>query len=224
MHHMNDNVKSRGYDNERRRLRSGETRQRIIDSARALIVEGGYHSTTISDIARAAEVHVDTVYQLVGRKPVLLRELVEQAISGEGRPVVANERDYVLAFRAETDPQRKLAIYARATRSIHERLAPLLASVRDAAATEPDAETVWREISERRAANMRRLVDDLSAAGGVRDDLPLEVAADTIWATNSAELYLMLTIERGWTADAYERWLLDVWLRFLLPVQSSECA
>ena len=30
---------------------------------------------------------------------------------------------------------------------------------------------------------MRLLVDDLRAAGGVRDDLPIEVAADTIWVS-----------------------------------------
>jgi hypothetical protein len=92
-----------------------------------------------------------------------------------------------------------------------------LASLRDAAVTEPEAQAVWREISDRRAANMRRLVDDLQAAGGVRGELPLDLAADTVWATNSPELYLMLTVERGWTADAYERWLVDIWSRFLLP-------
>ena len=221
MHPVNEHVKRREYDNSRRRARADEHRQHIIDAARELIVEHGYHSTTISDIARAADVHVDTVYQLVGRKPLVLRELVEQAISGVGNPVDAEARDYVVAFRAEADPLRKLAIYAHATRTIHERLAPLLASLRDAAVTEPDALEVWREISDRRAANMRRLVDDLRMAGGVRADLSLDAAADTIWVTNSPELYLMLTVERGWTVDAYEQWLIDVWSRFLAPGQTA---
>ncbi len=217
MHPMTEHVKHRGYDNSRRRARADENRQHIIDVARELIVERGYHATTIADIAHAADVHADTVYQLVGRKPTVLRELVEQAISGVSIPVDAEARDYVIALRSEADPLRKLAIYARATRSIHERLAPLLRSLRDAAVTEPEALEVWREITDRRAANMRRLVDDLRLAGGVRDDLTVDVAADTIWVTNSPEVFLMLTVERGWSADAYEHWLIDVWSRFLSP-------
>nr|MBA2738192.1 TetR/AcrR family transcriptional regulator [Nocardioidaceae bacterium] len=38
----------------------------------------------------------------------------------------------------------------------------------------------------------------------------------TIWATNSSELYVLLTVERGWSADRYERWLADTWCRLLL--------
>ena len=38
----------------------------------------------MAGIANRAGVNVDTVYELVGRKPVLLRELIEQAISGTG--------------------------------------------------------------------------------------------------------------------------------------------
>lgn len=37
-----------------------------------------------------------------------------------------------------------------------------------------------------------------------------------IWATNSAELCVLLTIERGWFPDRYERWLADAWSRLLL--------
>lgn len=65
---------------------------------------------------------------------------------------------------------------------------------------------------------MRRLIDDVDAAGGLRADLPHDVAADTVWATNSPELYPMLTEERGWTADAHRRWLSDLWASYLLPV------
>ncbi|MDQ3640914.1 MAG: hypothetical protein M3450_05455 [Actinomycetota bacterium] len=40
-------------------------------------------------IASRAGVHVDTVSQLVGRKPVLLRELIEHALSGTDRAVAS---------------------------------------------------------------------------------------------------------------------------------------
>lgn len=213
-------VKSRRYDNAGRRAQSEETRQRIIDSARELLIARGYRTTTIADIARNAGVHVDTVYELVGRKPTVLRALIEQAISGAEGAVAAEERDYVKAIRAEPDPARKLAIYARATRHIQARMAPLFLALRDASATEPEAAQVWQEISDRRAANMRKLALDLQTAGGLRPGLSIDEAADVIWATNSSELYVLLTVDRRWSDDRYENWLTDTWHRLLLPTRA----
>jgi len=213
---MSDPVKKRRYDASARRAASAATRQRIIDAARDLIVDRGYRSTTIASIAERAEVNVDTVYELVGRKPVLLRELIEQAISGTDRAVAAEERDYVVALRAEPDPHAKLKIYAKATRENQQRLAPLFLALRDASATQPEAQQVWQEISDRRAANMRKFAEDLRRTGHLRTDLPIDQAADVVWATNSSELFVMLTIERGWPADRYEHWLADTWSRLLL--------
>ncbi len=207
-------VKGRVYDNAARQAQSAETRQRVLNAAHQLIVERGYRKTTVADIALEAGVHIDTVYALVGRKPVLLRELIEQAVSGTDRAVTPEERNYVKAILAEPDPARKLAIYARAVRHIQARMAPLFLALRDASATEPEAGVVWREISDRRAKNMRDLVRNLK--DGLRDDLSIDEAADTIWATNSSELYVLLTVERGWSADRYERWLADTWCRLLL--------
>lgn len=213
---MDTRVKSRRYDNTARHAQSRETRQRIIDAARDLIVAGGYRATTIADVARTAGVHVDTVYELAGRKPILLRELIERAISGTDGAVLAGDRDYVKAIRAEPDPAIKLTIYASAVRHIQPRLAPLLLALRDASATESEAKQIWREISDRRARNMRMLADDLEAASGLRPGLSIDEAADVIWATNSSELYVLLTVERGWSLDRYERWLADTWHRLLL--------
>ena len=210
-------VKGRTYDNAARQTQSEETRQRILDAARELIVDRGYRAATVAAVARPAGVHVDTVYELVGRKPVVLRELIERALSGTDGTVSAEERDYVKAILAEPDPVRKLTIYAGAVRRIQTRMAPLLLALRDASATEPDAKQVWREISDRRAANMRKLVADVEAAGGLRAGLSVDEAADVIWATNSSEVYVLLTVEREWSPDRYERWLADTWCRLLLP-------
>lgn len=209
-------VKGHEYDASLRRERSAERRQRIVDSARDLMIERGYRATKVSDIASRAGVNVDTVYELVGRKPVLLRELIEQAISGVDHAVVAEERDHVVAMRDEPDPIKKLVIYAHAIRETQERLAPLLLALREASSTEPEAGQVWKEISDRRAVNMRKMVSDLREAGGLRSGLSLDEAADVVWLTNSPELFVMLTRERGWSPDQYERWLCDAWSRLLL--------
>lgn len=206
----------RSYDNQGRRAQSDETRTSILDAARALLVAKGYRATTVARIARDAGVHVDTLYALVGRKPAILRELIELAISGTDRAVAPEERDYVQRMLAEPDPRQQLAFYAAATRTIQARMAPLFLALRDAASTEPEAKAVWQEISERRAANMRRLVGALGG-GGLRDGLSVEAAADIVWATASAELYVLMTEERGWSLERYEAFLRDTWHRLLLP-------
>ena len=75
---------------------------------------------------------------------------------------------------------------------------------------------VWRVISRRRAANMRKFVLEIHDAGGLRPELTIDDAADTLWVTNSPELFIMLTGERGWSADHYEHWLAATWQRLLL--------
>jgi AcrR family transcriptional regulator len=181
------------------------------------MIERGYRATTIAAIAELAGVHVDTVYALVGRKPVLLRELIEQAISGTNRAVGAEDRDYVKDIRAEPDPGLKLERYAGAVRRIHARMAPLFLALREAAAAEPAAAEVWREIAERRAANMRLFVADVAAAaGGLRPGISIDEAADVVWATNSAEFYELLVDGRGWSPEQYETWLAATWRRLFL--------
>ncbi len=56
-------------------------------------------------------------------------------------------------------------------------MAPLYLALRDASETEPEAEEIWREVSERRAANMRKLVEDLKAVNGLRAGLSIEEVA-----------------------------------------------
>ena len=213
---VDTDVKRRSYDGSRRRARSVETKQRILDAARDLILENGYRATRIAAIAARAGVNVDTVYELVGRKPVVLRELIEQAISGTEGAVTAEERDYVKAMRAEPDPARKLALYAHAVCDIQARMAPLFLALRDASSTEPEAHQVWQEISERRATNMRKLSRDLRDSGGLRPGLSVDQAADVIWAMNSSEMYVLFTVERGWSPRRYETWLAQAWCRLLL--------
>ena len=220
---MEDRVKEqsgerRTYRSPRRAERAAATRRAVLDAARDLFVERGYRATTIAEIAGRARVSVDTVYAAVGRKPALLRELVETAISGGDRAVAAERRDYVVEVRAATSARDKIAIYAEAVADIQERMAPVFLALRDAAGSEPGCASLWAEISERRASNMRLFAADLRATGDLRDDLTDDQVADIVWSMNAAEYWVLLVRERGWTRDAFAAHLADVWTRVLLPV------
>ena len=159
---------------------------------------------------------MDTVYATVGRKPELLRELVETSISGVDHQIPAEQRDYVIRMRAAATTRDMLVIYAQAMTAIQQRLAPVFMALRDAAVTDPDCAALWTEISQRRAANMRRLAADLRAKGDLRSDLSDDQVADIIWSMNAAEYWVPLVRERSWTPDDFAAWLTDAWTRLLL--------
>jgi AcrR family transcriptional regulator len=217
---MGDPVKqqasTRAYHSPRRAEQAEATRQAVLLAARQLFVTKGYAGTTIADIAKHARVSPDTIYATVGRKPALLRELVETAISGTDRAVPAEERDYVIRMRAAPTALDALTIYAQAITAIQERLAPVFLALRDAAITDKDCATLWTEISERRARNMRALAATLRATGDLRDDLSDDQVADIVWSMNSAEYWDLLVRQRGWTPAEFAAWLADAWARLLL--------
>ena len=208
--------KRRAYDSSSRQESARATRQAILTVARKLFLRHGYAATTMPDIAKAADVALDTVYAVVGKKPALFRLLVETAISGGDEAVAAEQRDYVQTIRAEQDASRKLRIYAAALCKIQPRLAPLFNALRAAASLDSDLRSLWQEIAERRAANMRLFADDLASTGRLRAELSVSAAADIIWSMNSPEFYLLLVEQRGWSVEEFERWLGDAWIRLLL--------
>jgi AcrR family transcriptional regulator len=206
----------RRYESQQRAERAAATRRAVLGAARELFVRQGYTATTVADIARAAGVAPDTVYATVGRKPALLRELVETSISGTDQAVPAEQRDYVIRVQAAHGARAKLEIYASAIAEIQQRMGPVFLALRDAAATDPDCAALWSEISHRRATNMRRFAADLRSTGELREDLSDEQVADVIWSMNAAEYWALLVSERGWAPSDFAAWLSDAWPRLLL--------
>jgi AcrR family transcriptional regulator len=206
----------RKYDSTSRSEAARTTRESIINSARAIFLEKGYAAATMPAIAKAAGTSLDTVYATVGKKPALFRLLIEMAISGSDRALPAEDREYVRAIRAERDAARKLRLYASALGRIQPRLAPLFRVLQGAASLDSELETLWQNISQRRADNMRLLANDLAATGRLRSGLSESKAADIIWSMNSPEFYLLLVEQRGWSLEEYENWLGDAWIQLLL--------
>jgi AcrR family transcriptional regulator len=208
---MSEPVKSRTYRSSVREEQARRTRLAILDAARRLFAEQGYAATTIAQVAKAAGVAVDTVYASVGAKPVLMRLLMETAISGTDRAVPAEERDYVRQVRAAATAREKIRIYATAVVAANTRLAPLHLVLRGAAEQDGELARIRDEISERRAANMRLFAADLAATGELRPGLDPGEVADVVWSMNSAEYFTLLVRERGWEPGRFAAWLADAW-------------
>ena len=211
-----DAAGKRNYHSQRRAEQAAATRRAVLSAARELFIGNGYGGTTIAEIAERARVSMDTIYATVGRKPALLRELVETAISGTEQAVPAEQRDYVKRIAAANSAIDKITIYALAITAVQQRLAPVFLALRDAAATEPDCAALWSEIAQRRAVNMRAFAADLRSTAELREDLTDEQVADIIWSMNAAEYWDLLVRQRAWTPEQFAAWLTDAWTRLLL--------
>ena len=214
-----DDVKAsarRRYVSAVRTEQAAATRRAVLQAAREVFAEAGYVRASIAAIAARAGVAVDTVYAAAGRKPALLRELVETALSGSDEAVPAEERDYVLRIRAAGSAREKVSIYAAAVAEIGIRMAPIHRALAEAAVADADCAALRREVSDRRAQNMRSFAADLRATGEVRPDLTDDEVADIVWSLNAAEYRALLVGERGWSDERLGAWLADAWIRLLL--------
>ena len=185
------------------------TREAVLSAARELFTSLGYASTTVTAIAERAGVAVDTVYASVGRKPDLMRGAGgDLDLRASPKRCPALQRDYVAQVRAAGDAREKLAIYAasivRACSSGSRRSSWPCARP---APTDASCRSLWTEISERRAANMRLVRGGSAKQRSGTRDLSDDEVADIVWSLNSSEYFVLLVHERGWTPEQFERWL-----------------
>ena len=214
---MTNSVNSRRtYSSPLRVGQAVATRRRVLAAAWELFTTRGFAATTVGRVAALAEVSVDTLYTTVGRKPDLLRAVVESAISGTDDTVPAEQRDYVNHIRAASGATEKITIYADAVAAMSPRIAPIFVALRDAAQTDPDCAALFTEITNRRAANMLRLAADLRSTGELRPELSDRYVADVVWATAGFEHYMQLVAGREWTPEKFGEYLRELWGRLFL--------
>lgn len=213
---MSEPVNPRRYHAPRRVEQAALTRRAVLAAAWELFTTRGYAATTVAQIAERAGVNTDTIYAAVGRKPALMREVVETSLSGTDQTVPAEERDYVRAIRMAETGAEKIGIYAAAIAAMGPRTAPVFLALRDAALRDEQCAALYGEITARRAANMRLFAADLRATGELREDLDDDTVADIVWSTNAADYYALLVHGRGWSPERFGTHLADMWRRLLL--------
>ena len=197
----------RPYDNSRRQAQVRATRLRIIEAAKALFVARGYPATTLEAISEAADTSLPTLYRLFSSKPALLKAVLDVSFGGDDQPIAFEDRPGVQAARGERDPQALVTAFARIGRDFMERSSAILRVLATAAAVDPEAAQLMEEIRRQRHAGQSRIVAALAARDALDPDLEPSEAADITYAAFSPDVHYILTVERGWTAEQYERWL-----------------
>jgi AcrR family transcriptional regulator len=185
------------------------TQQIILDAARELFLEQGYGTTTIDAISARAGVAVSTVYSIYKNKRGILKAIREAWHQESGQREI-----YELALR-EADPERRIELFARATRRQWEMGATMLSIYHSAAAVDLEAGAELKVALAGRRANLSRIIGE--TASMLRPDLTQERATAIYLALTRDEVYQELVGVFGWTPDDYETWLAELLKQQLLP-------
>jgi AcrR family transcriptional regulator len=206
---MSGKVKPRRrYESPRRREQAAATRQAILEAAERLFAERGYVGTSVAQIAEEARVALKTVYAVFGTKPEVLRALWNVRMRGDEDPVPMAERPWFREIVDEPDPRRRLDLVARNVRVVRERTAHVTEIVRQAAPADEQIAALWERFQrEFYELGVREILETIERDGVLAMDLT--TAADIGWTLTHPDVYQLLVRQRGWSAEAYERWIAE---------------
>ena len=203
-----ENVKTTSKITHRQR-QALATQALIVDTARRLFLEQGYHATTIEMIAAEAGVAVSTIYAIFRNKRGILQAMREAWHQESG------QRDIYALAREESDPEKRLALAAHSTRRQWETGAALTRIYNAAASADPEAAAELAVALEGRRKFLASFIEEMAA--DLRPELEVARAAEIFYALTLPEIYDTLVRQRGWTPDEYETWLTTLLRQQLLP-------
>jgi AcrR family transcriptional regulator len=208
----------RQYDSRRRREQAAQTRRDIEVAADKLFRERGYVGTSMPAIAAEAGVVVETVYRAFGSKSALFKAVIESALAGGSKRAETPpaERPAIRAVIEETDPRRKLELYAATQPGVHGRSGPLYRVLVAAADSDPELRDVLDAMEARRLHGLGGLAAQLAESRAMRSGLSVDDARDIIWTLCSTAVHDLLVRQRGWSAETYQNWLAAALQRVLL--------
>ncbi len=189
-----------------RERRAQLTHDEILRAARRLLAEHGYARTSVRDIAKAAGVSAQTVYDSVGSKQQLVAQLNDLIDAEAGIGAILR------ADLQSEDPQVVAAVSARVTRSILEHCGDIIHALVTGAAAEPELAAVLAEGQRRHVAGATTVVGRLHELGA-----PVGLdAVETLAALSDVRFALVLQESYGWSLDQLERWIADAATTLLL--------
>jgi len=186
------------------------TRDEILRSARRLFAERGFTRTSVRDIAQAAGVSAQTVYDSIGSKQAVVARLNDLIDTEAGIGAIAS------AVAASDDPREVAAMSARVTRAILEHCGDIIHALVTGAAAEPELQVVLDEGHRRHVDGARGVVRRLKKMGALATSVDAGSAAETLAAVSDFRFALLLRESYGWSLDRIEAWMADTSRSLLL--------
>ncbi len=197
---------SRPYRSELRQQQAEQTRSRVVAAAAELFAADGYARTTLSKIAAAAGVSVETV-QGQGPKAALLIAALEFAgvgVSGEENVLNLDLGRELIAIG---DPHAALDFVGRTVTDVHQRTAKLAPALFGGANSDPELDRYLSDFITGLNGQVRRVLEIFRGRRWLRDDVPFDELIETAAVLCSVETYLRMTHRDGWSDEAYQKWV-----------------
>ena len=198
--------RNRRYHSEVRTNQAAATRTRILEAAAHLFTDAGYTGTSLTDIAHAASVSVETV-KLSGPKHRLLLDAFTHSFAGSDTITSLATHAPVAEITTENDNTRYLAGIVHFVAEANRRSSILWTTLLSVARSDALLRQELDGLQQRRRTDMLLLVDELRSRGLTSTDQPRETVADTISFILSPEGYNQLVHDSGWNQPDYETWL-----------------
>jgi AcrR family transcriptional regulator len=209
-------MRKRPYKSLLRQRQASDTRRRIVQATRQLLLTEGYDGMTIEAIAQRAQVSAQSVYALFKSKAGILTELLDQSTFGE------KYEDAVRQAMSASDPETRLRLAARIARQIHEPLSTTFDLLRGAGVVAPELAKLEQQRERLRYERQERMIVSLRDARRLQRGLNHRTARDIFWMLTGRDVYRMLVRERAWSPQQYQEWLADTLVRSLLsPAKPS---
>lgn len=170
----------------------------MIDAATEMFLERGWVPTTMADVAVAAGLTRQTVYQQFDGKLALLDACIVRALVGDEQHRIQERPDFRRLGEGTREERAQAA--ARWLREAHERSAAIQAVLDQAAVTDPDAAARRREREQARWKAVG------TATELVLGRAPSAEEIDAMWTLASRRCWLDLVADRGWSGDRWQQW------------------
>lgn len=189
-----------------RRGRAKATQWRIVKAAYSLFCAQGYAGTTMTQIAEAAGVAVQTVYFTFHTKAALLSRTYDFAVMGEDEPAPPQQQPWWTAMVAEPDIRRAIRHFVIGVGEVTRRVAPLEQVARVAADGDLDSAGVVAMHDRWQAEGYREALGILAGKAAFRPGLSFERATDLLLLFVDVDAYRILVSGRGWSHDDWVGW------------------
>lgn len=177
------------------------TRNEILLAARRLFAERGFTRTSVRDIARAAGVSAQTVYDSIGSKQAVVARLNDLIDSEAGIGAIVG------SVAASGDPRQVAALSARITRSMLENCEDIIRALVTGAAAEPELQVVLDEGHRRHLDGARTVVGMLQTMKALAPAAEATAMSETLAAITDFRFALLLRASYGWSLDHVEEWM-----------------
>jgi AcrR family transcriptional regulator len=202
--------RDRPYDNTSRAEAAQATRRRIIDAAAQMLLAEGYHSMSVSSLAKAAGVSAQTVYNAIGGKAAVVKAVYDVLLVGDDEPVALQDRTEFRAMSGAADRPSFLRSYAALCATIYRRVGPLLGVLlAQGAGGDPGLTEFVATIDRERRAGNTNVLAALERVHGLPPGLDRERFIDVVWVLSAPEIYDRFVRRCGWSHDEYAAWLAE---------------